>query len=185
MRKLTAIVFFIVFLFNLSGYRLLLNYWESRENDRLEARLDKNDYDEKDLVEVKIPIRLPYFYNWKEFERCDGEVELNGVQYKYVKRKVYNDSLVLMCIPNQAKMKMHSARDEMFSLINDIQSNTSNKHSDNSNPFAGFKNTLSDYDGNYQDWEFASLSTSFSYGFDTTPPILTANVRYPEQPPDA
>ena len=184
MRRLTTIGIMIVFFFNLFGYRLLMNYWEARENEKLEARLDKHDYNDKDLIEVKIPIRLPYFYNWKEFERCDGEVELNGIQYKYVKRKVYNDSLILMCIPNAAQMKIHSARDQMFSLINDLQNNT-NKKSDSSNPFTSFKNVLSDYDDNCQDWSFASISSSFSYNAYITPHVMKAHTSSPEQPPEA
>ena len=162
-----------------------MNYWEARENAKLEARLDSHDYNDKDLIEVKIPIRLPYFYNWKEFERCDGEVELNGIQYKYVKRKVYNDSLILMCIPNEAQMKIHSARDQMFSMVTDIQNNSNNKKSESSNPFTSLKNVLSDYDDNCQDWSFALISSSCSYNAYITPDVMKAYVSSPEQPPEA
>jgi hypothetical protein len=43
-----------------------------------------------------------------------------------VKRKVYNDTLILMCIPNHSKMKLNSAKEQFFSLVNDISAEQKN-----------------------------------------------------------
>ena len=82
----------------LFGYRFVADYMQQRSDKQLEAHLDKNNYKESELIELKVPIHLPYQTTWAEFERYDGEVELNGILYKYVKRKVVNDTLVLLCI---------------------------------------------------------------------------------------
>ena len=42
------------------GYRLVVDYMQQKLNDQLEARLDNNVYDESQLVELKIPMHLPY-----------------------------------------------------------------------------------------------------------------------------
>jgi hypothetical protein len=55
-------------------------------------------------------------------------VELNGAHYNYVKRKVVNDTLILVCIPNETKNQIKSAEDEYFKNVNDLQ-NTGNKKS--------------------------------------------------------
>jgi hypothetical protein len=109
----------------MGGYRFILDHFEQRAEANLVSKLDQSDYDESQLIEVKVPISLPYQVDWKDFERYDGEIEINGVHYNYVKRKVQNDSLVLLCIPNTDKMKIYNAREEFFSLVNNLQQNNS------------------------------------------------------------
>jgi hypothetical protein len=92
------------------------------------ARIDRAKYNDKDLIEVKVPVNLPYQTNWQEFERYDGEIQIAGVHYNYVKRKLQNDTLILMCIPNTDKMKLFNARETFFSLVNDMQQNENGKH---------------------------------------------------------
>ncbi|MDE3214712.1 MAG: hypothetical protein KGM98_15900 [Bacteroidota bacterium] len=64
------------------------------------ARLDANHFDENELLQIKVALHTPYIQNSGEYERCDGQIEYKGVQYNYVKRMVYNDTLYLYCIPN-------------------------------------------------------------------------------------
>ena len=92
------------------------------------ARIDRSDYDDQDLIEVKVPVNLPYQTNWQDFERYDGEIQIAGVHYNYVKRKLQNDTLILMCIPNTDKMKLFNARETFFSLVNDMQQTESGKN---------------------------------------------------------
>ena len=106
MRKIAAILLLVILLFNWVGYRLLTNVLQHRANIQLEAKLDKNDYKEDDLIEIRVPVNLPYQLNWTSFERFDGEIDVDGIHYKYVKRKIYNDSLILLCLPNQAKQNL-------------------------------------------------------------------------------
>lgn len=183
LRRITAIFLILIFLFNLFGYRALLQYWETQGITKLEARLDQQLYDEKDLVEVKVPIHLPYHSNWSDFERYDGEIDIDGVHYKYVKRKIFNDSLVLLCIPNNIKIKLSTARDEFFSLVNDIQKeagNTKTSHSSFSFHFSG---------GDYicqenEDWHMVIETAAVAYCYPASVPLLSFSATSPWQPPD-
>lgn len=142
MRKIAAILLLVILLFNWVGYRLLTGFLQHRSDVQLEARLDKNDYDESTLIEIKIPLQLPYQLNWKSFERFDGEIDVDGIHYKYVKRKIYNDSLVLLCLPNKTKQALEKAKDDYFKVVNDIDP-SSQKKSDHNN--LSFKNILSEF----------------------------------------
>jgi len=122
MRSIASILLLTVLLFNWFGYRLAIAVMETRADQELEAQFDENKYDESQLVSIKIPVRyLPYFSNSSSFERVDGQIEIKGVQYKYVKRRIYNDSLEMLCIPNHMAMKLQRAKNEFFKFSNDLQ----------------------------------------------------------------
>ena len=100
-----------VLLFNWFGHRLILCYLQDKARYEQEARLDVNDYNESDLISVKIPIRHLSYYNTSPvFERVDGSMEVAGIQYTYVKRRLFNDSLELLCLPDHAAMKWQTAK---------------------------------------------------------------------------
>lgn len=122
LKKVAAILLIGILFFNWYGYRVLTSYLQSRADRQLEARLDGNSYDESQLFLIKIPsTRLSYYNSSAQFERVDGQIEVRGVQYKYVKRRLYNDSLELLCIPNHSSMQLLTARNTFFQLVNDLQ----------------------------------------------------------------
>lgn len=182
MKKLAAILLLGIFAFNLFGYRLWLNYMECEANRHLEAAMDNNQYNPEELVAVKKPINLPYYNNTKEFTRMDGEIEVNGIFYKYVKCRIYNDSLELLCLPNTQKTKLVQAKDDFFKITADIQKKTSEKNK--SNPV----NTLKKVPGDFIVDEPASAADVYTAGalyssFNTKQPG-DSHKRFLEQPPD-
>ncbi|HLL41614.1 MAG TPA: hypothetical protein VK369_00680, partial [Segetibacter sp.] len=118
MKKFSAIFLIALFLFNLFGYRILFNYEQQQSDVRLEASLDKQEYNDADLVTIKVPLSLPYVNNQQNFERVDGEITVNGKILKYVKRKITDGNLILLCLPNDNKMRIESAKDEFFKYAN-------------------------------------------------------------------
>lgn len=173
-----------IMLFNLGGYRWVMNLMEQKADARLEARLDKNEYDEANLLEIKVPLELPYQTDWKDFERCDGAIEFNNVHYKYVKRKIEGGFMILKCIPNETRQELTNARDHFFQLVNDLEQTKPAKKSNSSIP-AGIKLALSDYDEQLQlGLAFpGSLSKkNFQlYSID----LISDNLHHtPEQPPE-
>jgi hypothetical protein len=185
LKKITAFFFIALFLFNLFGYRLLVQYMQHKVSDQLEARFDSNLYDESQLVELKVPINLPYQTNWSSYQRFDGEIEIAGTLYKYVKRKVTNDTLYLMCLPNTKKMHLETAKNDFFKITNDLSQNDNSKKSDNSKSLT-FKNLQGEYD------EYSFQVHSLIPGVDTGKFIQSGDFHNlvscphisPEQPPD-
>lgn len=185
MRKLACISLILIFIFNLFGYKLVLHYWERHENASVLAKLDREQYNKEDLVEVKIPLNLPYHNNWKEFERFDGEIDIKGTHYRYVMRKIYNDSLILLCIPNEVKTKLQTARDHFFSLVNDLQKTSGQKKSTDTNSLPAFK-----FGGDYicqlsNDWTALTISSLYVYDNSSVVPVIDMSLACPWHPPDA
>ncbi|MEP6949742.1 MAG: hypothetical protein ABI863_10730 [Ginsengibacter sp.] len=184
MKKITALFFLTLFLFNLFGYRFVFDYMQQKLNEQLEVRLDNNTYDESQLVELKIPIHLPYQTSWSSYQRYNGEIEINGILYKYVKRKVSNDTLFVMCIANTKKMHLETAKDDFFKISNDLMQNNNSKKSDNSK--SAFKNLQGEYD------RYSFVLNTISPGcsqqncwLPISPKNLLSSPHIsPEQPPD-
>jgi cbb3-type cytochrome oxidase subunit 3 len=127
LRKTAAIFLLLILLFNVVGYRAWFYYAEKKADRQLEARLDKNEYQEDDLITIKIPLNIPYQLDRYQFERVDGEFSFNGKIYKYVKRKVVDGNIILLCIPDANKMSLKKARTDFGNGANDIASSSTNK----------------------------------------------------------
>jgi len=159
---------------------------QAKVSDQLEANLDRNLYNDSQLIELKVPIHLPYQTNWADYQRYDGEIEVKGVIYKYVKRKVADDTLYLMCIPNTRKMHLETAKNDYFKLSNDLAQNNNSKKSGDSKTIS-FKNLQGEYD----EYSF-KLNTILDinncgtfWPLINSGKLLSAPHISPEQPPDA
>jgi hypothetical protein len=142
-KRTASILLLAILLFNWLGYQFLSSYFEDKANTRLEAQLDDNNYDESQLISIKIPAEhLAYYNNSKQFDRVDGKIEISGIQYNYVKKRLYNDSLEFLCIPNHEVMRLQTAKDDFFKLVNDLQHTGQGKKSDS---HSNSKNLVTDY----------------------------------------
>jgi hypothetical protein len=127
-KMLAAILLFAIFLFNWVGYRVLNEFMDGEASERLESRIDHRLYDVAQLISVKIPVtQLSYYNNSNLFERVNGQIEINGMPYQYVQRRIFNDSLEILCLPNQLALQLRRSGDEYFKLVNDIQRSTGSR----------------------------------------------------------
>ena len=111
-----------ILLFNLAGYRLLSSFLQERADVQFQSRVDRQQYDPGQLISVKVPVtHLSYYNNSPEFERVDGRIEIDGVPCEYVERRIFNDSLEFLCLPNQAALTIRVSGDDYFKLVNDKQ----------------------------------------------------------------
>jgi hypothetical protein len=122
LRKFITILLLTVHLFNLTGYTILFQYCMDKSDEAITAQIDSNNYKDNDLLEVKVPLNMPYVIN-SDFERVDGRMEYQGVHYDYVKRKVSNDTLYLLCLPNKGKTALAIAKSDYTKAVNDIPAN--------------------------------------------------------------
>ena len=183
MKKLAAILLIALFIFNLFGYRILFYFAQQQSDINIEKALDKNQYSEGDLITIKIPMSVPYQIERKEFERFDGEITLNGKIYKYVKRKVCDGNLILLCLPDHNKMNLETAKNDLFRNANDLQ-NTGSKKSDNSKPASG-KNLSNEFNQNIAEYRIAFYNVLHNFGFlNQVSPLSSAPHSSPEQPPE-
>lgn len=158
---------------------------EQKINNQLEASLDNNQFDDAQLVELKVPINLPYQTNWSDFQRCDGEIEIEGILYKYVKRKVANDTLYLMCIPNTKIMRLETVKNDLIKMSNGIMQNDNSQLPDNIKNIS-FKQLQSVYDDHFFFYNLLAPSQEVQTFLLTqsSPNLFSSPHLSPDQPPD-
>ena len=184
MRKIAAILLICLLSFNWYGYRFVTNYLEKKADRQLENRVDIKDYNESQLMEIKVALNMPYQNNSSGFERHYGEIEINGKIYTYVKRKVEDGYLILKCIPNTAKQDIKNADNILFTANNGLDQEHNGKSSSPINNV--FKSIFCDYDNYSLSYSFKilvdlhkkSLQTKASFFNSITLPVS-------EQPPEA
>ena len=119
MKHLTAILLLCILLFNLFGYRLAIYFLHTKSTNQLTAQIDKRAYKDNELISIKTPLSLPYYTNSETYERVDGIISIEGQYYHYVKRRIFNDSLELLCLPNPTKAKLDRIETEFSKSVLD------------------------------------------------------------------
>ncbi|MCW3090231.1 MAG: hypothetical protein JWP81_1300 [Ferruginibacter sp.] len=182
MNRLAAILLLGIFSFNLFGYRLVASFLENQENQKMETALDENDYSDNQLISIKQPTNLPYYQNSKTFQRIDGEIEIAGISYKYVKCRIFNDSLELLCIPNAGKMRIQAVKADFSKLASDFQQSNNKKKSEPGSK--SFQKTISEYEEQQSGIAFKLKPLTLNYFIQNTLFVNTLFTKTAEQPPD-
>lgn len=173
----------IVLFFNLGGYRLLFPLLQNQAERKLETLLDNNEYDESELIEIRVALNLPYQQRFTEYERHYGQIEIDGKSYTYVKSKIEGDVAIFKCIANESREQLNSIQNN----ITKANSAADTDHSGQSKklPASFAKTILSDYDDQNQFMHltaFASLHGAISTLYRFYLPSVTVNT--PHQPPE-
>jgi hypothetical protein len=139
-KRIAAIFLLSLLLFNWVGYQLYTAILQENADKTLIANLDQEKYSDSDLLLIKVPAtHISSYANSNEFQRVDGKIEIEGVQYNYVKRRFSEGFLELLCTPNTTGTRIQTAKDEFFKLVNDLQHPGQSKKSDShNNSFKGF-----------------------------------------------
>jgi hypothetical protein len=124
LRKLVVITLLIIHLFNFAGYNLPFQYFIKQSKTKQAWQLDANRYEQQEMLELKVPLYLPYYCSFSAAERVEGEIEISGTHYNYFKRQVPNDMLYLYGIPNTAKTELQHAQNQYSKQASDTQPNT-------------------------------------------------------------
>jgi len=162
---------------------LWFHFEQLRADKKIEASIDKDEYNEAELVTIKVPLSLPYQNDTDEFERITGEINFKGKIYKYVKRKIENGNLVLLCLPDKNKMQIEKAKNDLLESSNDFTQTNSNKK-ENSKTIS-FKKATGDYD----EYSFSFSINAFKIISQDFEFYRIDNLHFsphisPEQPPD-
>lgn len=73
-------------------------------------RIDAGNIQGSELFELKVPLHLPYSTSSNFYEPAIGDVEIEGVHYSYVKKKVSSDTLYILCLQNTRKTRLKNAK---------------------------------------------------------------------------
>ncbi len=180
LKKVTAILLLTLMLFNMVGYRFVFTMLDHIASQKQNTRLDAGDYDEASLIEIAVPLNMPYQQRFTEFERQYGEITVGGIVYTYVKMKLDGDILILKCIPDFNRQQIKNSENNL-AKANSSQDmdNNGKKHY----PYFS-KNVISDYDNKNQSFNLSAntlvINTSYP---DLTTSVCEATIAPPHQPP--
>lgn len=175
MRKLAVILLLSIFILNLIGYKIVYHYSLQQSDQKFISNLDQKKYNDKDLFIVKIPLQNAY-QNESDFERFDGEIELKGVIYKYVKRKISDGNLILLCLRDGNKMRIESAKNNLAKSESEALNTSSRK----ANKALVQKSVLNDFELTENNLSHYQIKNSSSLCF---PLFIEALVFHPNKTP--
>ena len=122
MTKFGAILLLTLHLCSSVCYSFVFKYFISVSDKDAVAQINKAAYKDAELVEIAIPLNMPYMQSQDSYERCDGSIEFNGTHYNYVKRKTSNDTLHLLCLPNAQKTQLYATKIDYAKQLSDAPS---------------------------------------------------------------
>lgn len=128
MKQGVSILLLLILLFNIVGYRFAYRLLEKNATARLEEKINAISYTDEDLIEIRIPLNMPY-YSDKDFEPAYGETTWNGQHYRFVKRKISGNVMHLLCLPHPEKNKIISDKNKLTRSLNDTQQENQQEHS--------------------------------------------------------
>lgn len=174
-KRFIAILLLNVHLFNLGGYNLVAQYFIHQSEVQIVKEIYENKIDATKLVEIKIPVHLPGIHKWKDYVRVNGQLQLKGVYYNYLRYKMAPDTMSFICIANSVKTRLVSANLIIAKEINDVP--LSKKGHDSSLKKGSTNN---DYSFTAMNYQFAAFSTPLKVNI--SPIIYHLNFPYIESP---
>ena len=127
LKKLAAIFLLSLMLFNMIGYRFVFTMLDNVASHKQDAKIDAGNYNEANLVEISIPLNMPYQDRVTEFERQYGEITVDGIVYTYVKMKIDHSLLILKCIPDVNRQQIKNSENNLAKANSSQDMNNSGK----------------------------------------------------------
>jgi hypothetical protein len=180
LKKISAIAMLLVLVFNMGGYMLLFQYFIKQSDSIANEQISKGLYKSSELVELKIPVRMPYVEEQLEYQNICGHIEVSGNSYNYVAMKMTRDTMYVKCIANHEKTRLVSEKVIMGKEISDQPLNKKNHL-----PVMKKSEIAPDYNYSSFDYKISVPEIPFNNVFcKTTPQILHTYLSKPIQPPD-
>jgi len=108
LKKLIAIFFLSVLMFNIAGHLAFHQFIVYQTYKFFNKQIAKDMYNVSDLAEVAIPVNMPGIADQTSYEAISGQVKFDNASYNFVKMKVTQKAMYLMCVPNYESTQLHS-----------------------------------------------------------------------------
>lgn len=119
MRGLITYVLASLILLNIGGYHALFIVIQKNSSEILTQKLDDHSYNPDESFLVKMPLRLPYALNSRDFERVDGKFEFEGKTYRLVKQKMSDDTLHVVLLEDRIDNYINKVKTDFAKSLTD------------------------------------------------------------------
>ena len=144
MEKIIARCFGGILLLRTGGYHPFISLLQQKADRNLESLLDEEVYDESRLIEIRVPLNMPYQQRYTGYERHYGNIEVEGQSYTYVKKKIDGDVVIFQCIPNVYRQQLKDMRYDLTRANSNIA--TTEQGPPQQKQPSLIKNSLGDFD---------------------------------------
>lgn len=114
----------LLFLFTLGGYQVIFSLLKKQADLHFAAESKKGD--SGNTFTVEIDLNMPYQVQSSPAEPASGEIEVNGKIYRFVKRELTEGKLILLCVADDMKTKLHNAELQLSGWSQEGDNNNSN-----------------------------------------------------------
>lgn len=142
-----------VFLFNVGGYYVAYMAVKHHSENKFISHLNDELYNEDELIELAIPVSLPYPVEEKDYERVNGKFGYKGLQYQLVKQKFKDNTLYVLCIPDIEQTRMSKSVHEYANMVNDVPASSGKTMNILAKLIKDFESINSNQLENFSGWE--------------------------------
>jgi hypothetical protein len=128
MKRVCSIFFLSLMLLNTIGYYEVLITIEKLHIDHTVRKISANENEINGNLLLKIPTSLPYTQDDKEYKRAFGEIVVDGQIYHFVKQKVYQDTLYIVCLKDLEATQVRNVISDYSKTFADNHQNTDTSH---------------------------------------------------------
>ena len=147
----------------------------------MQLKVDENNYKATDLVSFKIALNNSYIAGSDRFEPIEGSVETNGITYQFVKKRVFNDTLEVVCLPNTKQSKIRTLDLELQKQLLDLTGSGAGK-SKRTSIQSGLQDLSSQ---NHFDLSIINFWNTLLYPISSDFSLAKGYLSFPERPPIA
>jgi hypothetical protein len=112
-----SLVFLLIL--NVFGYYLFFGALQYSNDIAMTRRLDADLYNENEAITIRLPLTVPYLGDDKTFRRAEGKFWHEGQFYRMVKQKYARDTLTVICVRDNEKVRIHEAISEFVKTFTD------------------------------------------------------------------
>ncbi len=183
LRKIIAICFFAILLFSTGGYHPFISLLQQKADRNLESLLDQEVYDETSLIEIRVPLNMPYQQRYTGYERHYGNIEVDGQSFTYVKKKIDGDVVIFKCIPNLSRQQLKDMRYDLTRANSNLATTAEGPQKQTAHSLV--KYSLSDFDDQLNTTSLTFSGTDMNKAFctDQSNPV-DRNSKVPHAPPE-
>jgi len=138
MKRLFSFFFLLLILLNTIGYYEVLLFMESQNYDKAVQKISGNENEISGNLLLKIPLASRFNEDDREYRKAQGEVVVEGELYHFVKQKLYQDTLYIICLRDAKTSEVREALSDLSKTMADQNHKSGNTQKSVDVSFAKF-----------------------------------------------
>ena len=109
----------VLHLLNVAGCYWIFYAFQKRNKEALAQQLDMDSYAGSQAITIKLPLSGTKETDNSNYERVDGEFVYEGVSYRLIKQKFYQDTAYIVCYRDDKTIALKDALQDYVDTFTD------------------------------------------------------------------